>query len=166
MSMKPKMALFPLVKPGLETTSPNSQFYFNNFNFTTIPGHGCRRPAELELDFQLLFFEFWVTSAGSMPGTKYQRCSRGCGLICDLASVEDHQKHCTGREAGRLPWAAIRSEHQMASNECRGNWDGKLAWESWEIWLCALVYVLQVPSWGQGALQRCTLKSSGPFKEV
>ena len=33
-----------------------------------------------------------------MIGATYQRCSRGCGLICNHENVQDHERHCTGEE--------------------------------------------------------------------
>ena len=56
-----------------------------------------------------------------MTGTKYQRCSRGCGLICDLASVKDHEEHCTGEERLEdclgLPYVPNIRWHQTNAEE-------------------------------------------------
>ncbi|CAL1155230.1 unnamed protein product, partial [Cladocopium goreaui] len=31
-------------------------------------------------------------------GAVYQRCARGCGLVCDQTNLKDHEGRCTGEE--------------------------------------------------------------------
>ena len=75
---------------------------------------GMVHAGRFSLSFQLFVFQFWVAAlggGGSMTGAVYQRCARGCGLVCDQTNLKDHEGRCTGEErlenCLRLPYVSV-----------------------------------------------------------